>query len=653
MVLGLAAVCFAQAECPYEITWTSGTSYASSTTITDMTVPSLSTVWGTFAEGTTIVVGQNKKVSMSGPEGYSRTYNLGQASQYIEETQSTVSLPAIKLVFKDAPLSIKTPGVYTASIPASSFTINGVANEQFEVSFTVADNRVYTPIDFDYTVDPAPGQYQTINRLKVFINALDAEGNTEYLSNGVKYGAKGTVARKDGETREFDIASCAASSGRIGYRLVLDEGMEIHEDGEYTVTYPEGSFLIKSNSSTSLYTNKELVFNYTISSGTTMKPNITPAQGNITALGGIEFEAPENYIFSISNDAVFPMTMPDGTVKNLTATLSPNKMYIYLRSDQIEYGTGLYTVNIPKSSINFIGSDGAPMPTAGFELKYNVSGGELGDLAYTATDQNGQVDVANINTYSLESFYIKFDQDVTPTKVIQSKVVYPDGTTKYATTSWSSANKRFMIFMDYPKTKGNYTVTFPAGAASIDGVFNKEITLNINYLDKNLEDLTCTSTPKTGENVSSLFMLYVNLDPDTYTSASPYLGGITKTYFANDDDAESSQMQYLKTSKDPLKLYIELDSEVTEKGDYTWTIPENSINAVKKDGTQVINNAIQFFWSIRENGSGVADSFADDVNSFDVYNAQGICILKNATRDQLKTLAKGLYIINGKTFIIR
>ncbi len=654
IAIGIAALCYAQNDCPYEIKWTSGTSYASSSTISDMTVPSLSTVWGTFPEGTAIVVGQNKKVSMTGPDNYSRTYNLGQASKWDETTQSTVSLPAIKIVFKDAPLTLKTPGDYTASIPADAFTINGTGNEQFCVTFTVADNRVYTPTDLEWMADPAPGQYQTLNRLKVKMSILDKNGQTEYLQKGVKYGAKGIVSKEGGETKEYDIATSATETGYLGYRLVLGEGAEIHEDGVYTVTYPEGSFLIGSNSSSKLYTNKELTYTYTISSGTTMKPNITPAQGNVTALAGIELEAPENYYFSIADNAEFPMTLPDGTEKKCTATLSPNAMYIYLRTDSIEYAKGAYTVTIPQKSISFIGTDGNPMPTAGFTLKYSVSGGALGDLAYTVSDQNGEVDVNNVNTYSLESFYIKFDEDVTPTSVIQSKVKYPDGSVKYISTSWSAANKRFMIFMNYPKTKGSYEVTFPAGAACADGVFNKDIVLHVNYLEKNVEELACTSTPENGSNVESLKMLYINLDGDTYKSASPYNGGITMTYFYNDEisDPKDREMQYLKTSENPLQLYVVLDNEVTELGDYTWTIPENSINAVKKDGTQVTNTGINFCWSIRKSG-GVSEAFAEDVTSFNVYSADGVAILKGATRDELNTLGKGLYIINGRTFIIR
>lgn len=651
IALGLAAISMAQAECPYDIKWSKGTSYATSASITNMTVESLTTVWGTFADGTQIDVGDNKPVTMTGPNGFTRTYNLSQATKWDADAEKVVSLPVIKLVFADYPKSLETPGDYTASIPANSFTIDGTGNEQFTVTFTVKDTRIFTPIDLECYPDPAPGQYQSINRLKVFVSSLDADGNTEYLQEGVKFGAKGTVAKEGGETKEYAIETCSASNGRIGYRLVMEAGTDINEEGVYTVTYPEGSFLINSNSSTEYYTNKTLTYTYTISSGTTMKPNITPAQGPVTALAGIEFEAPENYVFSIADGAEFQMTLPNGTVKNCTATLSPNAMYIYLRTDQIEYAAGTYKVNIPKKSINFIGGDGAPLPTAGFDLTYNVTGGELGELAYTVSDQKGPVDISNITTYNLESFYVKFDKTVVPTKVIQSKVVYPDKSVQYLPTSWSDGNQRFMIFMNYPKQYGTYTVTFPAAAACADGVFNKEITLNINYLDKNHENLVCTSTPENGSQVESLYNLYINLDADTYTSASPYLGGITMTYFGN-DAVEKKQMQYLKTTNDPLKLSIELDEEVKEIGDYTWTIPENSINAVKKDGTQVINTAINFVWSIRETG-GVSDAFADDVTSFDVYSAEGVAILKGATREELNALGKGLYIINGRTFIIR
>lgn len=37
----------------------------------------------------------------------------------------------------------------------------------------------------------------------------------------------------------------------------------------------------------------------------------------------------------------------------------------------------------------------------------------------------------------------------------------------------------------------------------------------------------------------------------------------------------------------------------------------------------------------------------------DVYNASGVCVLRNATAEQMKSLPAGIYIANGKKFVVR
>lgn len=662
LALGLGVAGMANAaETPYDITWSSGTSYSSSLTISNMTVPSLSTVWGTFPEGTLIGVGNNKPVYLTGPNGFTRTCNLGQASSYDPVTEQAIKLPAIKITFADAPLSVKVPGVYTATIPASSFSINGVANVEFTTEFNIEDTRSFLPVDLEITPDPAPGQCGVINGFNIFINNTDENGSRIYSSLGVKYGAKATLLINGTETREYDIVSRSTNAKNLKFGLKLPEGQTFWEPGTYTVTYPEGSILLQSQTSTTYYTNKTLVYNYYIAGeptppdtpGTNVKPGILPAEGSeITALAGIEMECPEGYLFKLDETARFNVNRPDGSVIEYQPELSPNNMYLYLRGEEIEFAPGAYTVNVPKGAFSYVGGDSKAVPTNGFDIKYDVKGGNLGDLAYTLSDEEGDITGDTHNTYSVKYFYLKFNETVTPTQIIRTKVVYPDGSVKYASTSWSSANQRFLIFMNYPSMKGRYEITIPAAIACADGVFNKEIKFTVNYLDKTQEEIVCTTTPENGSTVSELNALYVNLDPTLYSSASLYLSGITKSYFANDDDPENPQMQYLKTTTNPLQFYILLDETVKEKGDYSWTIPENSFVVTKNDGTQVLSTAMKFFWSIR-GGSDVAEAFSEDVTLFTVYDANGVCVLKDGSREDLKKLGKGMFIINGKSFILR
>ena len=38
--------------------------------------------------------------------------------------------------------------------------------------------------------------------------------------------------------------------------------------------------------------------------------------------------------------------------------------------------------------------------------------------------------------------------------------------------------------------------------------------------------------------------------------------------------------------------------------------------------------------------------------SFDIYNLQGVCVLRNASIDDLRSLPKGIYIANQRKYLV-
>ncbi len=53
------------------------------------------------------------------------------------------------------------------------------------------------------------------------------------------------------------------------------------------------------------------------------------------------------------------------------------------------------------------------------------------------------------------------------------------------------------------------------------------------------------------------------------------------------------------------------------------------------------------------NSLGAVNSiFGDDTNTFTVYNTRGILVMHTTNRDELKNLPRGIYIINGKKFVV-
>ncbi len=125
------------------------------------------------------------------------------------------------------------------------------------------------------------------------------------------------------------------------------------------------------------------------------------------------------------------------------------------------------------------------------------------------------------------------------------------------------------------------------------------------------------------------------------------------SYFYNDEDRDNRQMQYLAATNSPDCLMITLDEKIdgNKPGDYTWEIPAGSIIGVKEDGSQVMATAMKFFWSIRP--VGVVSVGMDKEAVYNVYDINGVSVIRNGKAEDLDNLDKGVYIINGKTFIIR
>lgn len=84
---------------------------------------------------------------------------------------------------------------------------------------------------------------------------------------------------------------------------------------------------------------------------------------------------------------------------------------------------------------------------------------------------------------------------------------------------------------------------------------------------------------------------------------------------------------------------------------HTYTLEINK-GCFTLDGAQESPQIIQKYTYVPA-GSGVGEFEAADNGKYNVYTIDGKVVLRNAEADQLKSLDKGLYIINGKKTIIR
>ncbi|MDE5791631.1 MAG: hypothetical protein K2H96_10450 [Muribaculaceae bacterium] len=108
----------------------------------------------------------------------------------------------------------------------------------------------------------------------------------------------------------------------------------------------------------------------------------------------------------------------------------------------------------------------------------------------------------------------------------------------------------------------------------------------------------------------------------------------------------------VKEEKDPLDANAML---------FTFTIPTLPCDAgtpvkVSMSGLQCadgLDHANDISAEYKQATSGITDASFSDSDALDVYDIAGVCVLSGVNRDALSSLAKGIYVVNGKKIVIR
>ncbi len=158
--------------------------------------------------------------------------------------------------------------------------------------------------------------------------------------------------------------------------------------------------------------------------------------------------------------------------------------------------------------------------------------------------------------------------------------------------------------------------------------------------------------PADGSVVESLSRINIFFDQDN-------VAPIEYSFPLLDAAGETEAYAQLGYSFDVLNLIeITLTSDpngnepttVTEAGEYTLTIPEGAINV---DGAEdIINSEIVLNWTVSPN-VGVDGIVNDGDLRGDVYTVTGVRVLRDADADAVRSLEKGIYVINGRKVVVK
>ena len=203
---------------------------------------------------------------------------------------------------------------------------------------------------------------------------------------------------------------------------------------------------------------------------------------------------------------------------------------------------------------------------------------------------------------------------------------------------------------------GVYTLDVPAGAMREYGwgVANPMQcpAMTLTYTIGNAEpQYTINVTPAPSDNVAL----------ESISEFTVTFEGVEKIDFST--EAWYAYVQLLDASGNPIQDFgaeCEKISEVaykatlmdtpTELGTYRLTIPENAIIVLDNAGVSGPNKEATFDYNVTY--VSVEDIIAD-ATSFDVYTLNGVCVLRNASAEDVKLLDKGVYIINGRKVALR
>ena len=294
------------------------------------------------------------------------------------------------------------------------------------------------------------------------------------------------------------------------------------------------------------------------------------------------------------------------------------------------------------------------------EIKYDYTIGL--DFAPTGiTPAAGKV-------FSLKDFTIKFAEGTVPQlneeSASQAYLLNSKNGNQVAATLAIGTNTTEVIatLAEEVSAEGNYTLVIPArmiqqtsmdeGDGTAEPTVKTEYAPNLKYdytIGHDYEPVSITPAEGT---VSSLHEFVLQFVADT-TYATINTENEDKAYLA-DNNGESVEEATLAAGDNPNEIKVTLANEVNTKGTYTLVIPAKMIQqSAGEENPTIVDYApqLEFIFTVTDGQS--IESTLNGASTAEVYTISGILIKKNATREDLKGLKKGIYIINGKNMLVK
>lgn len=264
-------------------------------------------------------------------------------------------------------------------------------------------------------------------------------------------------------------------------------------------------------------------------------------------------------------------------------------------------------------------------------------------------------------TDGITEFILTFDQDVTLNEGEDAPVVSLMRNILTPSAVEGAANQIKLTPAEPVTAAGRYVLMIPELLVlDADGNYNADTTFVYTVPEKVIDTETyeyVSVNPAEGK-VESLKDIEITFAEGSYAfidwlvEEQPYLLNTT----TQEQIGVSLESVSLDFVTDLNKIRAVVAEEVTEEGSYTLVIPARLIFEGNDEwGSSVVDYApeIRINYTIGEDEGDGIDAILAEGGTVDVYTVSGVLVKKDAGAADLKSLKKGIYIINGKKMAVK
>lgn len=511
--------------------------------------------------------------------------------------------------------TISTPGNWTLTIAAGTFTLNGEENSEIIAKYTIdADAPAYI-------LAPASGSdVDNLSKISItFPDVTEVEYNElPILIDGPEYNASSVEVFGIGNTRTVSFRNPTA-------------------EGKYTVTFPAGAFTLDGNAS------EETIAFYNFACSWAL----TPAPGSvIEEFSNIVLTFPKaTKVEMVGSETSMMLTNGNSyatpyleCVKDETAAV-PTFILSLPREAQVP-PVGTYTLVIEEGVFDVDGKESVEI-NAEYTIEHDVTTGYIQTPDGTIVYQDYGFDFAFI-----------FDETSTITSPAKSAVhITLDDEEIPASAYDMMAEGNMLMFMvfdpNYCKA-GTLRVKIDEGAFRISNVSNAAIEATWNVVAPKTYTVVVTpEAPESGKYVNDLSVIYIYFPEATSGEVfNEYGVSLRKPDYSY---SQTGTMTLVDEGEEGVKFMVTFNPAPTTAGTYNFEAREGSFTL---DGSQA-SPEILISYAFDKDYNSIAGIYADENGNVTVYTLDGRAVLVDAPADKVKDLDNGFYIINGQKVCIK